>query len=63
MTQFRKFLRNTHGHHLLEFWIDSETFKDCLEDLDEEDTLVMRNQLFRYEFCVIHSTILCILCV
>ena len=47
MDAFKDFLNNTSGIHLLKFWVDSEYYKDSLEDLDDETATTSRNNLFR----------------
>jgi len=48
MEDFKNFLSGTAGKQLVNFWLDCEYFKDCMEKFDAVAIVEERNRLFRY---------------
>ncbi len=47
MEEFKEFLCNTAGRMLLNFWLDCESYKDFMEEVDEDEIRLRGNALFR----------------
>jgi len=55
MSELSEFLEGTVGRCLYDFWLDCESYKDTVDDVNSADSRQLRSRLFRCVSCTLFS--------